>query len=339
MEDYRGYDDLFPITQADAPRDDAQGAQPSRPKRSDEDLLDAYSQAVVGVVEAVSPAVIAVGGQPDSGGSGSGFLISPDGYAVTNSHVAQGRQRFKAITLEGDRIDAELIGDDPSTDLTLLRLGARDLPYAQFGDSEALRVGQLVIAMGSPFGFHSTVSTGVVSALGRAMRNPQGRLIENIIQHTAPLNPGNSGGPLVDSRRRVVGVNTAMVAAAQGLGFAVPGNTAQWIAGELIAHGQIRRILLGITATMVTIPRQVIRELDLLSNQAVEVVELAREGAAQAAGVRPGDWIVAINDRIIAGIDDLHRVLSRLPAGQAVVLHLVRQGRPLQVHVEPRLAS
>jgi len=220
-----------------------------------------------------------------------------------------------------------------------LRLEARDLPFAEFGDSQGLRAGQLVIAMGSPLGFHSTVSTGVVSALGRAMRNQQGRLIENIIQHTAPLNSGNSGGTLVDSRRRVVGVNTAIIAAAQGLGFAIPGNTARWIVGELIVHGQIRRVLLGITATVASIPRRLVRELDLLADQAVEVVELAPGGAAQAAGLRPGDWIVAINDRVIASIDDLHRVLTRLPAGQTIVLHLVRQGHPLEVEVQPRLAA
>lgn len=320
-------------------RDSHAPAPPPPPPTSEEAILDAYSQAVIGVVEAVSPAVIAVGGGPDSGGSGSGFLISPDGYALTNSHVAQGRPRLSTRTLEGDRIDAALVGDDPATDLALLRLEARELPYAEFGDSQALRAGQLVIAMGSPFGFHSTVSTGVVSALGRAMRNQQGRLIENIIQHTAPLNPGNSGGPLVDSRHHVVGVNTAIIAAAQGLGSAIPGNTAKWIVGELIVHGRIRRVLLGIIASVTHVPRHLVRELDLLANQAVEVVEVVPEGAAQAAGLRPGDWIVAINDRVIASIDDLHRVLTRLPVGQTIVLHLVRQGEPLQVEVEPRLAA
>jgi len=339
MEDKLWYDGWFPTADTEGLDPNAQAPHPLPPETSDEALLDAYSQAVIGVVEAVSPAVIAVGGRPDSGGTGSGFLISPDGYAVTNSHVVQGRPRLSTITLDGDRIDAALVGDDPSTDVALLRLEARDLPFAEFGDSQGLRAGQLVIAMGSPLGFHSTVSTGVVSALGRAMRNQQGRLIENIIQHTAPLNPGNSGGPLVDSRRRVVGVNTAIIAAAQGLGFAIPGNTARWIVGELIVHGQIRRVLLGITATVASIPRRLVRELDLLADQAVEVVELAPGGAAQAAGLRPGDWIVAINDRVIASIDDLHRVLTRLPAGQTIVLHLVRQGHPLEVEVQPRLAA
>lgn len=339
MENTSWRDGWFPTSDADGPQQDLPASVPVPPERTEEALLDAYSQAVIGVVEAVSPAVVAVGGPPDSGGSGSGFLISPDGYALTNSHVVQGRKHLSTLTLEGDRIDAELIGDDPTTDLALLRLAARDLPYAELGDSQALRAGQLVIAMGSPFGFHSTVSTGVVSALGRAMRNQQGRLIENIIQHTAPLNPGNSGGPLVDSRRHVVGVNTAIIATAQGLGFAVPGNTAKWIVGELIVHGQIRRVLLGITATVVPIPRYVVRQLDLLANHAVEVVEVVPDGAAQAAGLRAGDWIVAINDRVLTSIDDLHRVLARLPVGQTIVLHLVRQGQPLEVEVEPRLAA
>src|SRR5438445_8840049 len=188
-------------------------------------LLDAYSEAVIGVVGRVGPAVISVAPHPadQQPGQGSGFIITPDGFALTNSHGARGRGRLRATTEEGDALDARLIGDDPSTDLALIRLAARDLPHSELGDSDALRVGQLVIAMGNPFGFRSTVSTGVVSAVGRAMRSEQGRLIENVVQHTAPLNPGNSGGPLVDSRSRVVGINTAIIAWAQGLGFAVPG--------------------------------------------------------------------------------------------------------------------
>src|SRR5439155_787748 len=197
----------------------------------DAELLDAYSQAVIGVVGRVGPAVISVAPHPTDrqSGQGSGFLITPDGFALTNSHVARGRPRLRATTEEGDALDARLIGDDPSTDLALIRLAARDLPHAELGDSDTLQVGQLVIAMGNPFGFRSTVSTGVVSATGRAMRSEEGRLIENIVQHTAPLNPGNSGGPLVDSRGRVVGINTAIIATAQGLGFAIPASTARWV--------------------------------------------------------------------------------------------------------------
>src|SRR5436309_5372378 len=230
---------------------------PTRAKevRRDAELLDAYSEAVIGVVGRVGPAVISVAPHPtdEQPGQGSGFVITPDGFALTNSHVVGGRGRLRATTEEGDALDARLIGDDPSTDLALIRLAARDLPHADLGSSDGLRVGQLVIAMGNPFGFRSTVSTGVISALGRAMRSQQGRLIENIVQHTAPLNPGNSGGPLVDSKGRVVGVNTAIIALAQGLGFAVPGNTARWVTSELLTHGRVRRLALGIRGHVVEV--------------------------------------------------------------------------------------
>ncbi len=226
--------------------------EPNRANESDADVLDAYSQAVIRVVESVSPAVISVSGE--GRGSGSGFLISADGFAVTNSHVVSGRRQLVAETDDGDRVDASVLGDDPATDIALLRLAARDLPYSEIGDSEALRVGQLVIAMGSPLGLQSTVSTGVVSARGRTLRGQDGRLIENIVQHTAPINPGNSGGPLVDSHGRVVGVNTAIIAMAQGLGFAVPSNTAQWVTTEIMTHGRVRRRQLGIVASSELLP-------------------------------------------------------------------------------------
>jgi S1-C subfamily serine protease len=317
----------------------------------DADLLDAYSQAVINVAQNVGPAVIAVAARGDQrGGMGSGFLVTPDGYAVTNSHVVHGRNSFTATTEEGDKIAADLVGDDPSTDLALLRLAARDLPYATFGDSQALQVGQLVIAMGNPFGFRSTVSTGVVSALGRAMRSEFGRLIENVVQHTAPLNPGNSGGPLVDSRGRVVGINTAVIAMAQGLGFAIPSSTAAWIVGELAAHGRVRRLSLGITVTAAQLARRLVREHDLLSDTAVEVIEVSPKGPSDLAGLRAHDVIVAANDRIIADVDDLHRVLSgRLASsGQAspatepsaataaLELTIIRNERMERIAVSPR---
>jgi S1-C subfamily serine protease len=266
---------------------------------------------------------------------GSGFLITPDGFALTNSHVARGRKRLRATTEEGDGLDAELIGDDAATDLALIRLAARDLPHAELGDSDGLQVGQLVIAMGNPFGFRSTVSTGVVSAIGRAMRSEEGRLIENIVQHTAPLNPGNSGGPLVDSRGRVVGINTAIIAMAQGLGFAVPATTARWVVGELLAHGRVKRLSLGITAAVVAVPRRLARELDLLADQAVEVVEVRPGGAAASAGVQAGDLIVTAAGRIVASTDDLHRVLAALPASGEVVLQVVRDERLTEITVRP----
>jgi S1-C subfamily serine protease len=308
---------------------------------SDADLLDAYSRAVIAVVGKVGPAVISVstrqGERP--AGAGSGFLLTPDGYALTNSHVVHGRQKLQARTEEGDHLAAELIGEDPATDLALLRLAARDLPYAELGDSASLQVGQLVIAMGNPLGFQSTVSTGVVSAVGRALRGQEGRLIENIVQHTAPLNPGNSGGPLVDSRGRVVGINTAIIAMAQGLGFAVPSATARWVVGELISHCRVRRLALGVSATAVPLPRRLVRELDLLTDVAVEVAGLVPGGAAERAGLQPGDLIVAVDGRVLAGLDDLHRLLSGYTAPRTFVLSIVRHERLVEISVEPQLAG
>ncbi|MDX1948799.1 MAG: trypsin-like peptidase domain-containing protein [Pirellulaceae bacterium] len=310
----------------------------SRPSAGDGDLLDAYSQAVIGVVRQVGPAVISVMGRSDDprGGQGSGFLIAADGLALTNSHVVGSRKRLRAATEDGDTLDAELIGDDPACDLALLRLAARDLPQAELGDSDALQVGQLVIAVGNPFGFRSTVSTGVISALGRSMRGEQGRLIESIVQHTAPLNPGNSGGPLVDSRGRVVGINTAIIAQAQGLGFAVPATTARWVVGELLDHGRVRRLSLGITATVVDLPRKLVRDLDLLADQGVAIVETLSGGAAAVAGLLAGDFIISAGGRLIAGTDDLHRVLSATAAERGVLLQVVRGSRLLEVLVTPK---
>jgi S1-C subfamily serine protease len=307
----------------------------------DAELLDVYSEAVIGVVGRVGPAVISVAGHPADGerGQGSGFVITPDGFALTNSHVARGRGRLRATTEEGDALDARLVGDDPSTDLALIRLAARDLPHANLGDSDGLRVGQLVIAMGNPFGFRSTVSTGVISAVGRAMRSEQGRLIESIVQHTAPLNPGNSGGPLVESKGRVVGINTAIIAMAQGLGFAVPATTAQWVVGELLAHGRVRRLSLGVTVTIAPIPRRLARELDLLSDQTVEVVEILPGGPAAAAGLVAGDWIVGAAGRVVEDTDDLHRILSGLKEERELALQIVRDQRLVEVNVTPRWAG
>jgi S1-C subfamily serine protease len=321
-----------------SPDGDAAGQQSHRQQAAAEetDLLDAYSRAVIHVVETVSPAVVSVSSETggERGGAGSGFLITPDGYAITNSHVVGGRPRLQAETTEGDRLSAEVVGDDPSTDIALLRLAASGLPYAQIGDSNVLRVGQLVIAMGSPLGLQSTVSTGVVSAVGRSMRARDGRLIENIIQHAAPINPGNSGGPLVDSRGRIVGVNTAIIAFAQGLGFAIPSNTVQWVTTEILAHGRVQRRQLGIVASVARLPRAVVRELDLLADQAVSVVDVAAGSAAERGGVEPGDLIVALNDRIVSSVDDLHRLLTQLPGDAVVELTIVRDGSKRDVRLE-----
>lgn len=334
--------DSFPtrwIHDADSLHGDAGG--PNRTPRggsrpiADADLLDAYSQAVIGVVETVSPAVISVTGESGDGrgGSGSGFLVTPDGYAITNSHVVNDRPRLSAETADGDRLRVELVGDDPATDLAVIRLAASGLPITQLGDSAALRVGQLVIAMGSPLGLQSTVSTGVVSALGRSMRGRDGRLIENVIQHAAPINPGNSGGPLVDSRGFVVGINTAIIAMAQGLGFAIPSRTAEWVLGEILTHGQVRRRQLGIAAQVARLPRSLVRELDLLADQGVEVREVTRGSLAEQAGVAAGDVVIALAGRLVTSIDDLHRLLMTVPADQGFDLSVLRGDVVEIVHV------
>ena len=296
-------------------------------------LLDAYSQAVVHVVETVSPAVLSIVDVSPRGGSGSGFLVTPDGFAVTNSHVVNGRHELVAITADGDRLRARVIGDDPATDLAILRISAGDLPYCRLGDSESLRVGQLVIAMGSPLGLESTVSTGIVSALGRSMRGRDGRLIEKVVQHTAPINPGNSGGPLIDSRGQVIGINTAMIAMAQGLGLAVPATTAEWVLQEVLTHGQVRRRQLGVSATVTPLPRTLLRQLDLLGSSAVEIIDTVAHGPAAHAGLQAGDLIVALADRVVETIDDLHRLLALVPSDQPVQLTVIRHQRLVRIDV------
>jgi S1-C subfamily serine protease len=311
------------------------------PLPPDVDLLDAYSRAVIGVVQSIGPAVVSVMGAKGDreSGMGSGFVLTPDGYALTNSHVVGGRDRLRAITADGDSLDAQLIGDDPATDLALLRLVASDLPRAELGDSDGLHVGQLVIAMGNPFGFQSTVSTGVVSALGRAMRGHAGRLMENIVQHTAPLNPGNSGGPLLDSRGRVVGINTAIIPMAQGLGFSIPAKTAQWVLIELMTHGHVRRLTLGIAATVTPLARRIARAHDLLNDQAVEVASVLPGGPADRAGVKQEDLIVAINGRILTSVDDLHRLLAGSAAPKSLVATIIRDEQLLELMIEPRASE
>lgn len=318
----------------DAPRKEAPPAGATR----DAELLDAYSRAVIGVADNIGPAVVTVSQRRghEAGGVGSGVLITRDGFGMTNSHVVAGQRRVAVTTYDGDDLEAEVVGDDPATDLAVLRVAARELPCAELGESVNLRVGQLVIAVGNPFGFQSTVTTGVVSAPRRSMRSQQGRLIENVIQHTAPLNPGNSGGPLVDSFGRVVGINTAIIAMAQGLGFAVPADTARWVVSEVLTHGRVRRPSLGISVTMQPIGRETARRLDLLAEVAVEVVGLEPKGAAAQAGVRPGDLIAAINGRIVTSVDDMHRLLSRV-ADRSIMLTVVRGTWQFELAVKPQL--
>ncbi|MFO0916768.1 MAG: trypsin-like peptidase domain-containing protein [Planctomycetaceae bacterium] len=303
---------------------------------SDGDLLDAYSQAVIHVVESVSPAVLSLTGLAERSGSGSGFVIAPDGFAITNSHVVNGQPELQATTIDGDRIAAHVVGDDPATDLAILRLAASDLPYSQLGNSDELRVGQLVIAIGSPLGLQSTVSAGIVSALGRSLRAKDGRLIDKVVQHTAPINPGNSGGPLVDSRGRVIGINTAIIAMAQGLGLAVPASTAEWVLREVLTHGQVRRRQLGITATVIPLPRQLVRRLDLLGSSGIQVLSVLPQSPAAEAGLQPGDLIVALADRVVETLDDLHRLLTAVPANLPIALDVIRNEELAGVSVPPR---
>ncbi|MBI5016365.1 MAG: trypsin-like peptidase domain-containing protein [Deltaproteobacteria bacterium] len=298
---------------------------------SEASLLDAYSRAVVAVVDEVGPAVvsIAVGktadlANPEPMGSGSGVVIAPDGYVLTNDHVVHGADGLRVSLPDARTLKGSLVGTDPATDLAVVRVDGSGLPYASFEDSANLRVGQLVIAVGNPFGFESTVSTGVVSALGRALRSREGRLIENIVQHTAPLNPGSSGGPLVDSRARVVGINTAIIARAQGIGFAVPSSTARWVVSQLLAHGRVRRAHLGLAGRPRPLGRRLVRFHSLERDHAVEVVSLTPGGPAERAGVHLGDLIVGMNDRAVATVDDMHRFLAEWPPGRPVSLHIVR---------------
>ena len=316
------------------PGGDQQHANPNPTQNHDQPLLDAYSNAVIGVVNSASPTVIHVqGDRNQSGGSGSGFVISDDGIAITNHHVSGDRERLGVRTSDGDRLDAQLIGSDPANDLSVLKLDASDLPHGKLGNSSRLQVGQLVVAIGSPMGLQSTVSSGIVSALGRNMRSQDGQLIENIIQHSAPINPGNSGGPLVDSLGQVIGVNTAIIAMAQGLCFAVPADTVDWVVHEIRSHGKVRRRQLGIVAQTVGIGRETVVEFDLLSDSAVEVVETTPGGSADKAGIRPGDLIVAINDRIVSSVDDIHRLLSVIPVSTPLTVTILGSHRKQELEI------
>jgi len=306
------------------------------------EVLDAYSRAVVSVVEQVGPAVVSIAaasgappGRAERMGAGSGVLITPDGYVLTNSHVVHAAGRLEVTLTEGRTLGATMVGDDPATDLAVIRVSASGLPAATLGQSATLRVGQLVIAIGNPLGFQSTVSAGVVSALGRSLRGATGRLIENIIQTDVALNPGNSGGPLVDSRGRVVGINTAIIALAQGIAFAIPVDTARWVVSDLLTRGRVRRAYLGLTGRTRPLDRRLARLVGLAQDTAVEIVAVESASPAAQAGLREGDLIVSLDDGPVTRIDDLHRALAVHAVGVSIALRIVRAGAPLALTITP----
>jgi S1-C subfamily serine protease len=293
---------------------------------SDSELRDAYSRAVIGAVQRVSPAVVHVQvRQKDNhqGGAGSGFVFTPDGFVLTNSHVVHDAAEISVTTVEGDRFHAEVVGDDPDTDLAVIR-GRTSAPSVPLGSSRTLAVGQLVIAVGNPFGFQHTVTAGVVSALGRSMRSRSGRLIDGVIQTDAALNPGNSGGPLVDSQGRVVGVNTATIMGAQGICFAIGADTAEFVASHLIRDGRIRRSYVGLMGQGVPIHRRIVRYYELPAETGLLVESVVAGSPAERAGLRDRDLIVRFAGETVAGVDDLHRLLTAGRSGLAAEVEVVR---------------
>ncbi len=318
----------------------------AEPPGRESEILDAYSRAVISVVEAVGPAVVSVAvgtrtpeNELQPAGAGSGFIIAPDGYIATNSHVVGDLPEAEVVLTDGRRLRATVVGRDPATDVAVLRVAASGLPICRLGDSGEVRVGQLVIAMGNPFGFESTVSTGVVSAVGRTLRSQQGRLIENIVQHTAPLNPGNSGGPLLDSRGRVVGINTAIIAMAQGIGFAISSNTVQWTVSQLISRGHVTRGYLGIVGFRRPLDRRLVRYFKLAADAGVEVASLDPDGPARAGGLHPGDIIVEVEGRAVSSVDEIYRFLGEWAVGRPFRAAVLRGRDRLEVTITPSEAA
>ncbi len=317
----------------------------------DAELLDSYSRAVIGVVEKAGPAVVSleVGAGRGRGGAGSGFVVTPDGYVMTNSHVVANAKTIRVRTQSGEIVDGQVKGDDPATDLALVRVdpsalaggagAGQAVPYLAVDGALSPRVGQLVVAIGNPLGFESTVSTGVVSALGRSLRGratgrAAPRLIDSVVQHTAPLNPGNSGGPLLDTAGRVIGVNTAIIAGSQSLGFAIAVETAGWVLGQLLAHGRVRRAWLGIGAARRPLDRRLAYHHGL-GAAAVEVQSVEPGSPAAKTGLVDGDLLVRFADTAIEGVDQLHRALRMWQAGTSAKLGVIRRGVRIDLDITP----
>jgi S1-C subfamily serine protease len=330
-------------TQEDITQDETLSLKASQPAAAgDSALLDAYSNAVIGVTEKIGPAVVRVEtgsktpGSRERGGLGSGIVISPDGLVLTNSHVVGASKQIRLRDHEGIVTDARVLGVDPDTDLALLRAdGSRDLHYASLGNSKNLRRGQLVIAIGNPLGFESTVTAGVVSALGRSIRSANGRTIEDVIQTDAALNPGNSGGPLVSSSAEVIGINTAIISGAQGICFAVASNTAQFVLSEIIRHGYVRRAHIGVSGQSAPIPRRHAVLAGIDNNMGALLTQIEPDGPAGRAGLLPGDVVIKLDGVDINGVDDLIRVLDRDRIDRKLEMDVLRMGRLRGIDIHP----
>ena len=315
-----------------------------------EDPMDAYSRAVIAAAEKVSPSVVYIEVQQPAKsrrvnvprmpqevrGSGSGFIFTPDGFILTNSHVVHGAVGIEVTVSDGSKYQADLIGDDPDTDLAVIRINAPNLVPTRLGEAQKIRVGQLVVAIGNPYGFQYTVTAGVVSALGRSLRAQSGRLMDDVIQTDAALNPGNSGGPLVNSRGEVVGVNTAMILPAQGICFAISIDTAKFVASRLIRDGKVSRSYIGLAGQNVPLPRRIVRYYNLAVESGILVVSFEGDSPARKAGLLTGDIIVGLDDHPISGIDNLHRLLTEDRIGRKSSLVVIRRTEKLTLDVVPQ---
>jgi S1-C subfamily serine protease len=302
---------------------------PHDPSPGEDEVLDAFSRVVIRVSETLRPAVVNLRGMRGRG-EGSGVLFTPDGFLLTNHHVILGQKRVRVRLNDGRELTGQVVGADPWTDLAVVQAHESGLPHATFGDSTRLRVGQLVVAIGSPFGFDSTVTAGVISALGRTLRSITGHLVDNVIQTDAALNPGNSGGPLVDSQGNVIGINTAVIRPAQGLCFAIPINMAKHILPQLMKHGRVVRGYLGLHARNVPIPQDLARRFDLAQKSGVEVRAIEPDGPAEQAGILEEDIIVSLGDQPTTTVDDLHKLLTQLPVGVPATIVVLRGNRRIE---------